>query len=110
MLVQVSESQVGRALRTKRFKYIVAAPDLGGFDVPDAPLYREEMLYDLMADPHELTNLAGLESYRDIADSLKEKLIRKMVEAGEAEPKIENAEPRKAGQRKIVNLEQYFKV
>jgi arylsulfatase A-like enzyme len=110
VLVQVSESQVGRALRTKRFKYIVTAPDLDGFEVPDATHYREEMLYDLLADPHELTNLAGIESYRAIADTLKEKLIRKMGEAGEAAPTIENAEPRKAGQRKISDLEKYFKV
>ncbi len=109
VFVQVSESQVGRTIRTKRWKYIVSAPGLDGNKVPSSDFYREEMLYDIMADPHELTNLAGMESYREVSDDLKERLIRKMVEAGETAPTIENAAPRQAGQRKIVNLEKYFK-
>ena len=109
VFVQISEAQVGRTIRTNRWKYIVSAPGLDGNEVPGSNFYREEMLYDIKADPHELTNLAGMESYREVADDLKERLIRKMVEAGETAPTIENAEPRKAGQRKIVNLEKYFK-
>jgi arylsulfatase A-like enzyme len=102
VLVQISESQVGRALRTKRWKYIVAAPGQDGNTVPSATLYREESLYDLQADPHELTNLVGMTSYREIADNLKERLIRRMVQAGEEAPNIESAPVRQSGQRKVV--------
>jgi arylsulfatase A-like enzyme len=108
VLVQISESQVGRAIRTKRWKYIVSAPGKDGNAVPSATLYQEESLYDLLADPHELTNLAGMESYREIADSLKERLIRRMVEAGEETPTIEAAPARQSGQRKVVSQELPF--
>jgi arylsulfatase A-like enzyme len=108
VLVQISESQVGRAIRTKRWKYIVSAPGKDGNAVPSASLYQEESLYDLLADPHELTDLAGMESYREIADSLKERLIRRMVEAGEEAPTIEAAPARQSGQRKVVSQELAF--
>lgn len=110
VFVQISESQVGRAIRTERWKYIVVAPGMAGDATPSSDRYREEMLYDLLADPHELTNLAGLETYREISDGLKERLVRKMVEAGEAAPTIEDAELRPAGQRQVMNLQQYFEV
>ena len=102
VFVQISESQVGRALRTKRWKYIVSAPGKDGNTVASSNLYQEEYLYDLLADPHELTNVAGLDSFREIADDLKERLIRRMVEAGEEAPTIEPAPARQSGQRKVI--------
>lgn len=100
--IQISESQIGRALRTRRWKYIVSAPGKDGNLEPSASLYREEHLYDLVADPHELTDLVGMESYRGIADDLKERLIRHLVQNGEGLPVIEAAPYRKSGQRKAV--------
>jgi arylsulfatase A-like enzyme len=99
VLVQISEIQVGRAIRTHRWKYSVSAPDLDGWDNAAADRYAEEFLYDLEADPYELTNLVGLETYREVADELRERLIRRMVEAGERAPVVEPAEPRPAGER-----------
>lgn len=99
--IQISESQVGRAIRTKRWKYAVTAPDLSGWDVPGSKEYVEALLYDLEADPYELTNLAGIESYRTVADDLKNRLIIRMIEAGEEAPIIHSAEPRAAGQRRV---------
>ncbi len=105
VFLQISESQVGRAVRTRRWKYSVAAPDRDGGQDPDADRYVEEFLYDLEADPYELTNLIGLESHREVAGVMRQRLIRRMLEAGEAEPIIEPAPARPAGQRRVSSEE-----
>ena len=86
--VQISESQVGRALRTARWKYSVVAPGKPGGRVPASDSYAEESLYNLEKDPHERDNLAGQPEHRKVADELKERLIARIVEAGEARPTI----------------------
>ncbi|CAG7649320.1 sulfatase-like hydrolase/transferase [Paenibacillus allorhizosphaerae] len=100
VFVQISETQVGRAIRTSRWKYSVSAPDKKGGKDAGSDRYVEEFLYDLKADPYELNNLAGIESFRGVADELKHRLIRRMTEAGEAAPVIEAASARKSGQRR----------
>jgi len=57
VFVQIIESQVGRAVRTRRWKYGVDAPDRNGWKDPDATRYREQYLYDLESDPYEQHNL-----------------------------------------------------
>jgi arylsulfatase A-like enzyme len=101
IFLQISESQVGRAVRTQRWKYSVAAPDRHGWRDSAAQLYEEEFLYDLQADPYELTNLIGLESHQEVAAAMRQRLVRRMVEAGEAEPTIEAAPLRTSGQRRV---------
>lgn len=101
IFLQISESQVGRALRTERWKYAVTAPDKDGWKDAGSDTYREDLLYDLHADPYELTNLAGVDSFRGVADELKERLIRRMTEAGEQAPAIESAEPIPSGARRV---------
>jgi arylsulfatase A-like enzyme len=91
VFIQISESQVGRAIRTKRWKYSVVAPGKDGYELPNAAHYVEEYLYDLYSDPYELRNLVGMTSHRKVADKLKERLIKRMIEAGENEPIIEPA-------------------
>lgn len=91
VFVQISESQVGRAIRSKRWKYAVSAPDKDGWHDACSERYFESELYDLQADPEELRNLAGLETHRGLADALRARLIKRMVLAGEAEPIIEPA-------------------
>jgi len=91
VFVQISESQVGRAIRTKRWKYCIDAPDKNGGRDADSPRYVEQYLYDLDADPHERTNLVGDPAYRQIADGLAERLIERMVAAGERAPEIVKA-------------------
>jgi arylsulfatase A-like enzyme len=73
VLVQVSESEVGRALRTARWKYYVFAPDAG--DVPCTDTYTERALYDLDADPYELDNLLDSENHRGVAAELRRQLV-----------------------------------
>jgi arylsulfatase A-like enzyme len=88
VFVQISESQVGRALRTRRWKYGVDAPERHGWDDMDSPVYVEQYLYDLEHDPHELHNLAGDPAHRSIADELADRLVQRMVAVGEEPPRI----------------------
>jgi arylsulfatase A-like enzyme len=100
--VSLRYSQVGRAIRTKRWKYGVTAPDGDGWNQAGSERYVEDILYDLEADPHELVNLAGHVEYREVADSLRERLLSRMQQAGEPKAVIEPAPPTKAwGQRKV---------
>ncbi|WP_350280959.1 sulfatase-like hydrolase/transferase [Kribbella sp. HUAS MG21] len=73
VLIQVSESEVGRALRTQRWKYYVHAPEAG--DVPAAEAYVERALYDLDADPYELDNLIDSVSHQEVAAELRARLV-----------------------------------
>jgi len=105
VLIQISESQVGRALRTRRWKYAVSAPDGDGWADPSAAVYHETELYDLEVDPSELVNLAGLESHRDLCDSLRSRLIARMVAAGETAPEIVPATSRRRAQAALLAAE-----
>ena len=48
---------------------------------------------DLQTDPYELRNLVGYPSHAHVADVMRERLLRRMVEAGEPEPTIVPATP-----------------
>ena len=91
ILVQISESQTGRAVRTGRWKYSVEAPE-GAAGNGRSNVYREAFLYDLKADPYELVNRIGHKAFRPVADVMRQRLLRRMVEAGEDEPRIEQAD------------------
>ena len=99
VFAQISESEVGRVLRTKRWKYGVSAPDRNPVHDPDSETYLETHLYDLEADPYELKNLAGFASHRALADELGTRLLRRMREAGERPAVIQPASARASGLR-----------
>lgn len=101
VFVQISESQVGRAVRTKRWKYSVTAPDKNGWEDSCSDAYVEDCLYDLENDPYELTNLIGFESHQEVSQVMRERLIRRMIQAGEKEPLIISAPVVKSGQRRV---------
>jgi len=101
--VQISESHAGRAVRTHRWKYEVTAEDDDG--VGGASTYREAILYDLKYDPHELTNLIDRDSHSGVRKVMRDRLLRRMAEVGEAEPRINEVEPQKSGQRYVTEAE-----
>jgi arylsulfatase A-like enzyme len=105
VFIQVSESQVGRAVRTQRWKYGVVAPDKDGEGDPGSDRYLEEYLYDLQADPYELNNLAGMKSHREVSKVMRKRLLRRMHEAGEGEPEIELAEEKPGDQLHVFEEE-----
>lgn len=99
--VQISESQVGRAVRTGRWLYAVRAPDADGWRDAAADRYAEDCLYDLRADPDQLTNLIGSAAHRTVADVMRGRLLRRMTGAGEPEPVIETAPDRPSRQWRV---------
>ena len=105
VFVQISEAEVGRAVRTKRWKYSVVAPHRDPARDIHSDRYVEQCLYDLEFDPYELTNLIGLESHRQVADVMRDRLLRCMSKVGEPPVTIEPAEPRPGGQRRVSEAE-----
>jgi arylsulfatase A-like enzyme len=101
VFIQISESQVGRAVRTRRWKYSVSAPDKDGNADPASDHYVEEYLYDLEVDPYELTNLIGLESHQAVATVMRERLLHRIAEVEGTTPTIEPAPIRRSGQRRV---------
>ncbi len=99
VFLQISEAQVGRAVRTKCWKYSVSAPDKHGGQDPDSDHYVEEFLYNLQADPYELHNLVNYDAYDEVKVSMRERLLLRMAEAGEVEPAIKPAPTHPSGQR-----------
>ncbi|MBN1642603.1 MAG: sulfatase-like hydrolase/transferase [Anaerolineae bacterium] len=91
VFVQISESHVGRAIRTTRYKYAVQAPGKEGWRDPDSDHYVESHLYDLQVDPHERNNLVRDPAYAGVRAGLAETLKRRMADAGEALPTISPA-------------------
>ncbi|MDR3192465.1 MAG: sulfatase-like hydrolase/transferase, partial [Treponema sp.] len=101
IFIQISESQVGRAVRTKRWKYSVAAPDLDGWNNHEAPSYTEEFLYDLEHDPHEQKNLIGFASHKDLSTVLRERLQKYIQSVEGKTPDIIAAKEVPSGQLRV---------
>ncbi len=89
VFMQISESHVGRAIRTARWKYSVRAPNKDGIREAASDLYVEDFLYDLESDPHERNNLVSDARLAQVRYELRERLKRLMLGAGEREPRIE---------------------
>lgn len=90
VFMQISESQVGRAIRTKDWKYSVRA-DADGWNESSADVYYEDYLYDLNRDPHERNNLAESLEHEEVRRDLAALLVRHMEQAGEKAPEIRPA-------------------
>lgn len=90
--IQVSESQIGRALRTNRWKYAVAAPTMngwrGGSGDSTSEVYVERYLYDLHRDPDEQVNLVGRHDYGEVADELRDRLLGFIRNVEDVDPEI----------------------
>lgn len=87
LFIQISESQVGRCIRTPRWKYSVESGD-DGWTVYRADTYYEAFLYDLETDPDEQHNLVRDPRYGLVRSMLAWRLKHEMVLAGEREPEI----------------------
>ena len=92
VFMQISESQVGRAIRTMKWKYSVSDPRKHGWKDADSDRYVEEYLYDLENDPHERSNLVRDPQYVGVREELCARLKRCMAAAGEREPIINAAQ------------------
>ena len=91
VFVQISEDHIGRAIRTKKWKYSVWVPygkPGRGWAAPGSDVYTEQCLYDLERDPFERRNLVSDPAFATVRRELAETLKRMMVEAGERVPEI----------------------
>ncbi len=88
VFIQISESQVGRALRTPGWTYAVNAPGENGWLAGTADEYVEEFLYDLRADPHQRANLVDDPRHAGTRAEFAQRLAARMEEAGERPPRI----------------------
>ena len=69
VFMQISESQVGRAVRTDKYLYSVRS--LGqGYICHSARVYYEDYLYDLKNDPDQKNNLVKDERYAAVRAKL----------------------------------------
>jgi arylsulfatase A-like enzyme len=99
--VQISESSTARALRTPEWTYVVVDAASGRKSAPASDHYEEYQLYNLGDDPHQLLNLAGRHdnpklvhyqgglSIQDATAHLRERLLARMVDAGEPRAEIQ---------------------
>lgn len=90
-LIQISESMVARAIRTREWTYCVVDPSLSGDNVAASTHYEEYQMYNNFSDPAQLVNLAGRVPYRDAAKQLSEQLLEMIAAAGEETPTIRPA-------------------
>jgi hypothetical protein len=99
--VQITESQSGRALRTPQWTYAVVDAHYGRKPAASSDLYEEYQMYNNFDDPHQLLNLAGRQdnpqlvhyqgalSMKETTMHLRERLLARMVEAGEPRAEIQ---------------------
>lgn len=83
IFAQISESRVGRCIRTEDYLFSVYAPGKNGFDYADSEEYEPDFLYDLKKDPYELCNLIDDSDYASIMKKLARRLEEHMILAGE---------------------------
>ena len=89
--IEISESQVGRAIRTRDWCFAVHAPDKDAWKDSRSDVYVDYCLYDLQADPHERNNLVGQAAYQDIRDQLAARLAARIESVGDGPVQIEAA-------------------
>ncbi len=75
VFTQISESRVGRAIRTDRYTYSVYAPGINGGAQAGAESYADDFLYDNALDPHQLDNLVEQPGYAEVKRELRERLL-----------------------------------
>lgn len=88
IFAQISESRIGRTLRTKDYLFSVYAPNKNGGEAGGSLIYRGDFLYDLNSDPYELNNLIHDPAYGAIRRNLADQLVDEMLKAGEKRPEI----------------------
>ena len=66
---------MGRAIITDKYTYSVKKPFSFGIEKATSKLYKEDLLYDNIADPAQHKNLVRNRKYKDIKRELKKTLL-----------------------------------
>ena len=88
IFAQISESRVGRCIRTARYTYSVYAPGVNGGAAAASDRYADDFLYDMEQDPHQLNNLVADPAYAQVKAELRERLLDWIWRAEGARPVI----------------------
>ena len=75
VFAQISESRVGRCIRTARYTYSVYAPGINGGETAAADVYADDFLYDMEKDPHQLNNVVADPAYVQVKEELRKRLL-----------------------------------
>ena len=75
VFAQISESRVGRCIRTPDFLYSVYAPGLNGGAAASSDTYADDFLYDMRTDPWQLCNVVSDPAYADVKADLRGRLL-----------------------------------
>lgn len=78
LLIQISESQIGRALRTPRYTFAVRSPEhnpFAGHFRPSSPRYVPTHFYDNVTDPHQQHNLVNDRTFDEVRVELARRLV-----------------------------------
>ena len=88
VFAQISESRVGRCIRTARYTYSVYAPGVNGGAAAASDRYADDFLYDMEQDPHQLNNVVADPAYAQVKAELRERLLDWIWRAEGARPVI----------------------
>lgn len=89
--IQISESFLGRALRTEQYTYCVYDPDKDPNKESQSNTYRERFLFDNYEDPAQKVNLIQDPDYAELRKRLRARLAVLAEEAGDGKVSIKEA-------------------
>ncbi len=88
IFAQISESRVGRCIRTARYTYSVYAPGVDGGTAAAADRYADDFLYDMEKDPYQLNNVVADPAYVQVKEELRKRLLDWIQRAEGKRPEI----------------------
>ena len=88
VFAQISESRVGRCVRTADYLYSVYAPGVNGGEAAASDLYADDFLYDLKVDPWQLNNVVADPSYAQVKEDMRARLADWIERAEGTRPAI----------------------
>ena len=88
IFAQISESRVGRCIRTARYTYSVYAPGVNGGEAAASDRYADDFLYDMEKDPHQLNNVVADPAYVQVKEELRARLLDWIERAEGVRPTI----------------------
>ncbi len=88
VFAQISESRVGRCIRTPQYLYAVYAPGVNGGAAAASDTYADDYLYDMAVDPFQLNNIVTDPAYAEIKAQLRTDLINWIEKAEGMRPVI----------------------
>ncbi len=88
VFAQISESRVGRCIRTPQYLYAVYAPGVNGGVAAGSDTYADDYLYDMAVDPYQLNNIVTDPAYYGVKAQLRADLINWIEKAEGIRPVI----------------------